>query len=314
VKSLPLIDITIDRRDWRKMFYYNDGENEIGPFSQEKILKLKEGALIGDRTLIRRADNRFWLPLNEIPELGSVPHQRGWTRKTKSEDRRNLDAPETIEDSSASYKPQKFQSSERIEGEPVGFGGVEKANDDSGWMVGPPSPWRRFGARSLDIGINGAFGFFLFGIALYAVAPATAESFFLVFQTQGGRVLDTLATGLMASLVGGALIGSTGSTVGKLIFGIRVTSLDGTKLGLLRGVQRDLNVLLKGLGLGIPIISLITLWISYKNLVNQGLAVWDKDKYVVFYRPRGLMQTVLNLIGVFVIVIMLMMFSLADQL
>ena len=73
-------------------------------------------------------------------------------------------------------------------------------------------------------------------------------------------------------------------------------------------------MLLKGLGLGIPIISLITLWISYKNLENQGSAAWDKDKYVVFYRPSGLMQTVLNLIGVLVIVIMLMMFSLADQL
>jgi hypothetical protein len=109
-------------------------------------------------------------------------------------------------------------------------------------------------------------------------------------------------------------IGQNPPSTVQVGFGIRVTSLDGTKLGLLRGVQRDLNVLLKGLGLGIPIISLITLWISYKNLVNQGLAVWDKDKYVVFYRPRGLMQTVLNLIGVFVIVIMLMMFSLADQL
>jgi uncharacterized RDD family membrane protein YckC len=314
VKSLALIDFRINCEDWHKMFYYNDGENEIGPFSQEKLLKLKEGALIGDRTLIRRADDRSWLPFNELPELRPVPHQKGWTRKTRSEEHSNLEAPETTKYSSASYKPHQFQSSERAEGEAVKWGGVETANDDSGWMVGPPSPWRRFGARSLDIGVNGALGFFLFGIALYAVAPATADSFFLVFQTQGGRVLDTLATGLMASLVGGALIGSTGSTVGKVIFGIRVTSLDGTKLGVLRGVQRDLNVLFKGLGLGIPIISLFTLWISYKNLENQGSAVWDKDKYVVLYRSSGLMQTILNFIGVFVIVIMLIMFSLADQL
>jgi hypothetical protein len=93
-----------------------------------------------------------------------------------------------------------------------------------------------------------------------------------------------------------------------------VTALDGTKLGFIRGVQRDLNVLLRGLGLCIPIISLITLWISYKNLENQESTAWDKDKYVILYRPGGVVQSILNFIGVVVIVIIVTMFSLAEQL
>jgi hypothetical protein len=205
---LPLINIELSFfRDWHKMFYYNDGENEIGPFSRERILKLKEGALIGDRTLIRRADDRFWLPFNEMTELSSVHHQKGWTRKIKPNESQNKDLSDQSNYSSGYHKSHQFEPFEKTDPASVKVDKVEKADGVSGWVTGPPSPWRRFGARALDIGFNGAFGFFLFAMAFYALAPASADSFFLVFQAQGARVLDTLATALMASLVGGALIG-----------------------------------------------------------------------------------------------------------
>ena len=101
--------------------------------------------------------------------------------------------------------------------------------------------------------VNGASGFLLLTVALYAIAPAAADAFFSPFDSRGGRILDILVTGAMASLIGGALIGVSGFTLGKLVFGVKVTRRDGEKLGLQAGLARDFAVLFKGLGLGLPV-------------------------------------------------------------
>ena len=74
---------------------------------------------------------------------------------------------------------------------------------------------------------------------------------------------------------------------------------NGNKIGAVQGMQRDISVYLRGLGLGIPLVSFITLWVAYSNLKKTGSASWDTDNdYIVWHRPSGPGQYLLNVIGI----------------
>ncbi|MBK8906921.1 MAG: RDD family protein [Rhodospirillales bacterium] len=175
----------------------------------------------------------------------------------------------------------------------------------SGWLALPPTPWRRYGARMLDTSLNGSIMFLLIAVAFYAIAPASADEFFLFFEADGARIVDAVLTAIFASFLNGSLIGVSGFTLGKWIFGVKVTRLDGTKLGIGAGLSRDFTVLLKGLGLGIPVVALFTLWFSYKALSKNKSTSWDQGNYIVWHRPSGTSQYVLNVVGILLTVIVL---------
>ena len=153
----------------------------------------------------------------------------------------------------------------------------------------------------LDTTFNGLIGFSLFGFAFYAIAPYTANSFFSYFESGAGRIIDIILTTFTAAIIGGALVGVTGFTLGKLIFEVKVTRLDGSKLGLVAGLSRDFIIFVKGLGFGVPIVAMITMWFSYKGLTDSGATSWDKGSYIVWHRPSGTAQYILNVIGVILI-------------
>lgn len=58
-----------------------------------------------------------------------------------------------------------------------------------------------------------------------------------------------------------------------------------------------MQVALKGLWLGIPLISLVPLYLNYKKLVDTQTTPWDEGKYVVLYRAPGIIQYILNAVG-----------------
>ncbi len=166
------------------------------------------------------------------------------------------------------------------------------------WSDTPVAPWRRWAARSLDLIVNGLVAVTTFFFVFYALAPYQADRLLSVLEAPGGVLLDVLLTGLLGSVLTGLTIGLTGSSLGKIIFGIRVTKLDGSLIGPINGVIRDLNVFLKGFGLGIPLVSLLTLAFAYKRLKSTGSTSWDAGAFLVTHRPTGNTQYVLNTFGV----------------
>lgn len=167
-----------------------------------------------------------------------------------------------------------------------------------GWRHTPPTPWRRYGGRILDVAVSGVAGFFLLGIAAYAIAPATADRMFAVFETPAGVVFDLIATVLMAALINGILLGMTGFTLGKLIFGIRVVTLEGESPGIAAAWRREFAASLKGLALGVPVLSLITMWMAKTRLEKHGESAWDKGRHILLHRQPGTLQTTLNVAGI----------------
>jgi hypothetical protein len=137
-----------------------------------------------------------------------------------------------------------------------------------GWLSDRPTPWRRYAARIIiDIPVNGLIGFSLIGIVL-------------------------------GCFITGVLTGLTGSTIGKLIFGLKVQTLSGQNPGLSKGISRDMQVALQGLWLGIPLISLVPLYLNYRKLVDTKTTPWDEGKYLVLYRASGPIQYILNVVGI----------------
>lgn len=69
---------------------------------------------------------------------------------------------------------------------------------------------------------------------------------------------------------------SSFNTPGKALLGIKVRRVDGSRLTYEEGFNRALRVVLYGLGLGLPIISLVTGLFSYRRLTKEGVTTWDK--------------------------------------
>ena len=164
-----------------------------------------------------------------------------------------------------------------------------------GWLSDRPTPWRRYAARIIiDIPVNGLIGFSLIGIVAYSIAPMAADEFFNNLNI----LVDIVLTLVLGCFITGILTGLTGSTIGKLIFGLKVQTLSGQNPGLSKGISRDMQVALQGLWLGIPLISLVPLYLNYRKLVDTKTTPWDEGKYLVLYRASGPIQYILNVVGI----------------
>ena len=55
------------------MWYYKDGEIEVGPVSKDELVKLLKDRKIGGRTMLRSARGKQWKPLHEMVKKKSSP-------------------------------------------------------------------------------------------------------------------------------------------------------------------------------------------------------------------------------------------------
>ena len=148
---------------------------------------------------------------------------------------------------------------------PVNWDGYE--------ATGPQArPWVRYWARTVDTLLAG----FLIGIPLFIIFPALAMAPSIVV----GMIV--LACTLVTEPLLFALFGTT---PGKALFLVRVRNRDGSRLSFSHAFGRRLGVLIRGEGLGIPIVALVTQIMSYSRLSNQGITSWDEQSgFVVSHR------------------------------
>jgi hypothetical protein len=160
-------------------------------------------------------------------------------------------------------------------------------------------PWRRLFARYIDVFLITIAFTVLFavigGFAMLAVAGVWLSILMLLLQVP----IEAL------------LLSSLGTTPGKSLYGISVTQSDGTPPPFDRAIKRAFLVYLKGMGLGIPIVSLVTIIIGYRALTRAGQATWDADtQLVVRHRSLGAGRIVL-LVVVWTIIILFLGLSIA---
>ncbi|GLQ95805.1 RDD family protein [Dyella mobilis] len=176
--------------------------------------------------------------------------------------------------------------------------------EDDGWQWSAPAPWRRYFARVLDIFLLGTFTWMVFTI----ISAATNQALFATLFRRGGLMgvpyLSNVV--LMASLipVQALLLGTSGTTVGKWIFGVRITRRDGSAIGIRAALGREVGVFCLGMLGGIPLLAFVPICISYRVLTRTGSTSWDRGKdWVVTQREPGDTQTTMFTLGILILVI-----------
>lgn len=174
----------------------------------------------------------------------------------------------------------------------------ELAVEDDGWQSTKPAPWRRYFARILDTMIFGFLSSAVMAASMGVLDPALFEKFYGRNGLFQNAVLATLFVLIVAMPFEALVIGLTGTSIGKWIFGVRITRKSGRPIGFARSLGREVGVWFYGFGLGVPVVSLITLIVSYLRLKDQGVARWDAGRpWLVTYRPSGTLQWILSVSG-----------------
>ncbi len=168
--------------------------------------------------------------------------------------------------------------------------------DWSGYVPSGPQvrPWVRYWARTFD--------FLLFcllvGATVVAVWPEAAE----MNDTFLGIILL-----LGYNFIEPAFLTTIGTTPFKALLCVRLRKSDGAKLTYLQGLSRIFSVWIRGQGLGIPLVALITGITSYNRLSNDSITWWDREGgFTVTHRNVAWWRWVI-LIGLFAGFIGLMM-------
>jgi len=129
-----------------------------------------------------------------------------------------------------------------------------------------PHPWRRWMARTSDYMVTGVI-----------VGGVSGFVGLKVFSSQNEFVSGMILMMVHALIVEPFSIAFNQRTVGKALFNISVVNDDLSPLNLSQALRRSVSVWARGLGLGIPLISLFTTIHQYNALTKKGAATYDSD-------------------------------------
>lgn len=135
-------------------------------------------------------------------------------------------------------------------------------------------PIRRLFARSFD------FSLYIFIWMIFQTFILNRD---ILSRSGSEYIVDLLTATIIMILVEPVLLHLTKTTAGKFIFGLRLEDKDGEHLSYKDAFDRTLAVSVRGLGLNLPFISIITHIISYDRLRKGELLFWDEN---ITYRMK----------------------------
>lgn len=127
-------------------------------------------------------------------------------------------------------------------------------------------PWVRYWARMFDIYVAAI----VLGIAVGVATPHALDQ-------PGSDQLFGLAVIFVWVFIESLLLSTVGTTPGKWLFRTRLVAPSGGKPRYLAAISRSIKVWWRGLGMGFPIASLITLMVAHGNLTKNDITSWDRD-------------------------------------
>lgn len=161
--------------------------------------------------------------------------------------------------------------------------------DEKPWSEAVVHPWRRYFARMLDISIYAA----IFTCLILSIPSV------YTYMMNMEMIIVNLIIFFFSTCCSAIVMGATGSSVGKLLFGIKVRNQDYNKLSFKDACGRELRIWISGQGFGIPLISSITALFAYFQLKKNGMTLWDKTgEHRVIYANNSIKQISMNIAGV----------------
>jgi len=164
--------------------------------------------------------------------------------------------------------------------------------------------WARWLARAIDNVILLPGLFIVLAALGFAAAIGRAPDFILEWAAHPvlSVVLSLGVTVILSFIWEPVFLSTAGATPGKWIMGIRVRDEAGKKLGFFSAFWRTFMVWLFGMGLGVPLLSLILMLVSRAKLVSDGKTSWDQVVHAdVQHRRRPIVLWVVMIVLVFVV-------------
>ena len=189
--------------------------------------------------------------------------------------------------------PSVIPAPPQVNTQAIGSQTVNASANNQTLVVSQVRPWIRYWARILD-----AYAFSLIaGFFLYVIAPEFM-----------GRVNEyVLALILLFSwiFVESLLLLSFGTTPGKWLLNIRITSTTGSPITYSQALARSMKVWWRGFGTGFPLVQLVTTIVAYQKLTLNGVTSWDKEEhFAITHEKVGLLRGVvatLFILGVLIL-------------
>jgi hypothetical protein len=139
-----------------------------------------------------------------------------------------------------------------------------------------PRPWVRYWARTFDIYLFSI----VVGIPLGFVSPEALEN--------TSDIVFGIVLIFAWVLVEAILLCVTGTTPGKSLLKIRISKLKGGSIEIDEALTRSFRVWWRGMGAGMPIVSLFALIIAYDDLKTDGSSSWDRDSdFIISHEKIG---------------------------
>lgn len=132
-------------------------------------------------------------------------------------------------------------------------------------------PWPRFWSRLFDLLIYILPLSFLIGYFFPNFVMHSA------FQDGGGSLLLSIVILPFALVIDAIVVSLLGNSLGRWLIGIKVATSQFEQLDFWTALQRNLQIYVKGLALGIPLISLIVYSSNYSKIKNGEQTAWDRD-------------------------------------
>ena len=133
-------------------------------------------------------------------------------------------------------------------------------------------PWRRFFARSLDSSIY---------MVVWNVILSLVFHVNISMRSPAGNMLDGVVAVLLMLIIEPVLISVFGTTIGKRILGLRVTSEEGGRLRYADSRARTWEVFVRGMGFILPVYHLFRLWKSYRACSEGETLSWEYNSVIV---------------------------------
>jgi uncharacterized RDD family membrane protein YckC len=176
----------------------------------------------------------------------------------------------------------------------VEYAGIEEVQNPeiSGLQI---RPWVRYWARLMDLSLF----YLLSGLVLGIIYPPALKI---------NDMLLAIILLFVYAFVEPIMSTSWGTTPGKALLRVRLRKSNGKKPTYMEALGRSVSVWVGGWGLGIPIVSLITLIIAYNKLKKDGITTWDGGRdFNVSHRQIGATRviiTVLIFISLFLLIVL----------
>jgi uncharacterized RDD family membrane protein YckC len=172
-----------------------------------------------------------------------------------------------------------------------GYGGESTAGEKI-VLPSPPRPWLRYWARTVDV----VLAVLTFSLICGAFGLDVAKWNNYVIWWAGMLLWIPFEA---------AFLSSSGTTPGKWLFNIRLADNCGGRLPFAICLGRAFAVVLKGQGLGIPIVVLITTISAYSTLTSQGRTPWDTQYGVVVKHGHLGAGRIMGIILTFIVILTL---------